>query len=198
MRRDPPKRPRPLNNPLGFVLVAFCICARSSGQDDAFFENRVRPVLAENCFKCHGGKSSKGGVRLDRREALVHKDKKGPIIVPGKPGQGRLLAAVRHTGEIKMPPKKKLAPGQTLHIDCAFDGGSGQEGFKVIGTSQEIDLLFLETNGQERSAAQPEATLNSPFGQLMGSVMTGTRASRPSIKEPSEYVAKEILWVKLK
>ena len=94
--------------------------------------------------------------------------------------------------------KKKLAPGQTLHIDCAFDGGSGQEGFKVIGTSQEIDLLFLETNGQERSAAQPEATLNSPFGQLMGSVMTGTRASRPSIKEPSEYVAKEILWVKLK
>jgi Caspase domain len=94
--------------------------------------------------------------------------------------------------------KKKLSPGQTLQIDCAFEGGSGQEGFKVLGTSQEIDLLFLETNGKERSAAQPEATLNSPFGQLMSSVMTGTRASRPSIKEPSEYVAKEILWVNLK
>lgn len=94
--------------------------------------------------------------------------------------------------------KKKLAPGQTLQIDCAFDGGSGQEGFKVIGTSQEIDLLFLESNGKERSAAQPEETLNSPFGQLMGSVMTGTRASRPSIKSPGAYVAKEILWVNLK
>ena len=112
MRRDPPKRPRSLNSPLGFVLLSFFLCARSPGQDNAFFENRVRPVLAENCFKCHGGKSSKGGVRLDRREALVHKDKKGPIIVPGKPGQGRLLAAVRHTGEIKMPPKKKLAPAE--------------------------------------------------------------------------------------
>lgn len=94
--------------------------------------------------------------------------------------------------------KKKIAPGQTLEIDCAFDGGSGQEGFKVLGTSQEIDLLFLESNGQERSAAQPEATLNSPFGQLMTSVMSGTRASRPSIKEPGSYVAKEILWVDLK
>ncbi len=94
--------------------------------------------------------------------------------------------------------KKKLAPGQTLLVDVAFDGGSGQEGFKVLGTSEEIDLLFLESNGQQRSAAQPEATLNSPFGQLMSSVMTGTRASRPTIKKPSSYVAKEILWVNLK
>ena len=94
--------------------------------------------------------------------------------------------------------KKKLNPGQTLAVDLAFDGGSGQEGFKVIGTSEEIDLLFLESNGQQRSAAAPEATLNSPMGQLMTSVMTGTRASRPTIKEPSAYVAKEVLWVNLK
>ena len=124
MRRDPPKRPRPLNSTLGFVLVAFCICARSSGQDDSFFENRVRPILAENCFKCHGGKSSKGGIRLDRREALVHKRKKGPVVVPGKPGQGRLLAAVRHTGEIKMPPKKKLAPAEIKALNDWIASGA--------------------------------------------------------------------------
>jgi hypothetical protein len=94
--------------------------------------------------------------------------------------------------------KKKLSPGQTLNVDVSFDGGEGREGFKVLGTSEEVDLLFLETNGKERSAAQPEATLNSPFGQLMGTVMTGTRASRPTIKEPGGYVAKEILWVNLK
>ena len=94
--------------------------------------------------------------------------------------------------------KKQIAPGQSLAVDVAFDGGEGREGFKVLGTSEEVDLLFLETNGKERSSAEPEATLNSPFGQLMGSVMTGTRASRPTIKEPGGYVAKEILWVNLK
>ena len=94
--------------------------------------------------------------------------------------------------------KKKLSPGQTLNVDISFDGGEGREGFKVLGTSEEVDLLFLETNGKERSAADPEGSLNSPFGQLMGSVMTGTRASRPTIKEPGGYVAKEILWVNLK
>ncbi len=93
---------------------------------------------------------------------------------------------------------KALAVDQTLAVDMAFDGGSGQEGFKVIGTAQELDLLFLETQGQVRSAAQPEATLETPFGQLMGSVMSGTRASRPTIKEPSNYVAREVLWVNLK
>ena len=94
--------------------------------------------------------------------------------------------------------KKQIAPGQSLAVDIAFDGGEGREGFKVLGTSEEVDLLFLETNGKERSSAEPEATLNSPFGQLMGSVMTGTRASRPTNKEPGGYVAKEIMWVNLK
>ena len=94
--------------------------------------------------------------------------------------------------------KKQIAPGQSLAVDIAFDCGEGREGFKVLGTSEEVDLLFLETNGKERSSAEPEATLNSPFGQLMGSVMTGTRASRPTIKEPGGYVAKEIMWVNLK
>lgn len=94
--------------------------------------------------------------------------------------------------------KKQIAPGQSLAVDIAFDGGEGREGFKVLGTSEEVDLLFLETNGKERSSAEPEATLKSPFGQLMGSVMTDTRASRPTIKEPGGYVAKEILWVNLK
>jgi hypothetical protein len=93
---------------------------------------------------------------------------------------------------------KLLAPGQTLAVDLSFEGGGGQEGFKVIGTSQEVDLLFLESQGKERSAEQPEATLQSPFGQLMGSVMSGTRAGRPTIAQPSGYVAKEILWVNLK
>ena len=93
---------------------------------------------------------------------------------------------------------KIVSPGQTLAVDVSFDGGAGQEGFKVIGTSQEVDFLFLESQGKERSVEQPEATLRSPFGQLMSSVMAGTRARRPTITSPSSYVAKDVLWVNLK
>ncbi|MGE0488854.1 MAG: caspase family protein [Vulcanimicrobiota bacterium] len=94
--------------------------------------------------------------------------------------------------------QKKVSPGQTLTVDLAFDGGSGREGFKVIGTSQEVDLLFLESQGKQRSSSDPSATVAGPFGKLMENVMQGTRAGRPTIKEPQAYVAREVLWVDLK
>jgi hypothetical protein len=41
------------------------------GADAEFFETRVRPVLAAQCYKCHGPAKQLGGLRLDSREALL-------------------------------------------------------------------------------------------------------------------------------
>jgi hypothetical protein len=40
-------------------------------EDEAFFETRIRPVLATRCVSCHGPEKSDGGLRLDAREAIV-------------------------------------------------------------------------------------------------------------------------------
>ena len=96
---------------LAGLLLTFLIASPLPAEEaETFFENRSRPILAENCFKCHGGKATKGGVRLDQKEALFKKGEDGPLIIAGKPQLGRLMAAVRHSGKIKMPPKKKLRP----------------------------------------------------------------------------------------
>ena len=34
-----------------------------------FFESRVRPLLIQNCFKCHGAEKQQAGLRLDSRLA---------------------------------------------------------------------------------------------------------------------------------
>ena len=59
----------------------------SSGDDDpeAFFELKVRPVLAGTCVKCHGEKKASGGLRLDSREAMLAGGESGPAVVPGDP-----------------------------------------------------------------------------------------------------------------
>src|SRR5438128_386289 len=44
----------------------------------AFFETRVRPLLAEQCVKCHGGEKTKGGLRLTSRAALLKGGETGP------------------------------------------------------------------------------------------------------------------------
>ena len=67
-----------------------------------FFEKNVRPVLTENCVSCHGNSAS-GGLRLDSREAALAGGKSGAAIIPGDPDKSLLMAAVRHTGALKMP-----------------------------------------------------------------------------------------------
>jgi hypothetical protein len=48
-----------------------------------FFEKKIRPVLAENCYKCHSGEKVKGGLRIDQRDTIRKGGEHGPAIVPG-------------------------------------------------------------------------------------------------------------------
>src|SRR5262249_28301100 len=77
-----------------------------------FFEKQVRPVLAENCFGCHGPQKQKSGLRLDSLPALLKGGDGGAVVVPGEPDKSPLIQAIRHDGKPKMPrpPKKKLSP----------------------------------------------------------------------------------------
>ena len=67
-----------------------------------FFAQRIQPVLAESCLSCHDSTAS-GGLRLDRGKVSLKGGESGPAIVVGDPDKSLLLAAVRHTGAIKMP-----------------------------------------------------------------------------------------------
>src|SRR5271154_4369842 len=55
-----------------------------------FFEQNVRPLLAEKCYSCHGDKKQKGGLRLDSIEAILKGGESGPAVVPGKPDDSLL------------------------------------------------------------------------------------------------------------
>jgi hypothetical protein len=93
-----------------FVLLLTRVqsaCSAEPGAD--FFEKKVRPVLAEHCWKCHGPKKQKGGIRLDGPAYLTRDiDGSGPVLVPGKPSESRLIRAIRREGDHPMPPPGKL------------------------------------------------------------------------------------------
>ena len=76
-----------------------------------FFENKIRPVLVENCYECHNSQGSQeGGLALDYREALKKGGVSGRVIVPGKPDESLLIQALRHENGYAMPsgrPKLK-------------------------------------------------------------------------------------------
>ena len=72
------------------------------------FNEHIQPILAENCYACHGvdSGSRKAELRLDRAEFATAKRKDGgPAIVPGKPDESPLIQRIESKDEKKvMPP----------------------------------------------------------------------------------------------
>jgi hypothetical protein len=87
-----------------------------------FFEKKIRPILADDCYKCHSQDSEKvkGGLLLDTREGLLKGGDTGPAIVPGEPDKSLLIKAVRYADEnLQMPPKgKKLAAEKIANLEA--------------------------------------------------------------------------------
>ncbi len=92
-----------------------------------FFETRVRPLLAANCFACHSedGKVAMGGLRLDSREGLLAGGGRGPAVVPGDASASLLIRAVQRSDEtLAMPPTGALAPSDLAILERWVDSGA--------------------------------------------------------------------------
>ncbi len=84
--------------------------ASPNADQTAFFENRIRPLLADNCFHCHSAQveTPHGGLRLDSRNALLAGGDSGAAVVPGDPEVSRLVQRVQGRPAL-MPPTGALA-----------------------------------------------------------------------------------------
>ena len=95
------------------MVVLFCLSMVTSGLAAAispdqveFFESRIRPILAQDCYECHStATKQKGGLNLDHRAAWQAGGDSGPAIVPGNPNDSLLIQAIRHDDEDLAMPK---------------------------------------------------------------------------------------------
>ena len=80
-----------------------------TAEQEAFFEQKVRPILVAKCLECHGEKKQEGGLRLDSRSGVLKGSESEPAVIAGKPDESRLVEVIGYQDTIKMPPKQKLA-----------------------------------------------------------------------------------------
>src|SRR6516162_8725245 len=89
-----------------------------------FFENRIRPILANNCFGCHTN-SQLGGLRLDALDGMKKGGKRGPAIVPGDVENSLLIKAIRQTDPVlKMPFGGKLKASEIADLEAWVNAGA--------------------------------------------------------------------------
>jgi mono/diheme cytochrome c family protein len=123
-----------------------------------FFETRVRPVLADNCFKCHGDKKQRGELRLDSLAAMLAGGDQGPAIVRGDPEKSLLVKAIRHTdADLKMPPTKKLAREQVDDLTAWIKRGAPWPGADLTATTPTRKKGEMQVTDRDRAhwAFQP-------------------------------------------
>ena len=102
----PMKRPR-LSR---LILIVVLATAGQHAVADDFFESKIRPVLAETCFRCHGDARTSGGLRVDSRAKLLAGGDSGPAVIPGDPDGSLLIQAIRRQADVSaMPPAKEQA-----------------------------------------------------------------------------------------
>ncbi|HEX5270222.1 MAG TPA: PSD1 and planctomycete cytochrome C domain-containing protein [Gemmataceae bacterium] len=106
-----------------------------------FFESKIRPVLVEQCYKCHSAQSgkSKGGLALDTRAAVLKGGDTGAAVVPGNAEKSLLLAAIRHEGDVKMPPKTKLPDAVVSDFRRWVEMGAPDPRERAAATTSTID-----------------------------------------------------------
>lgn len=79
--------------------------------DAVQFNRDIRPILAEDCFHCHGPDpgTRKAGLRLDTQAGFfASRDKTGPTIVKGQPDKSPLYQRLTTKEEDDvMPPRKE-------------------------------------------------------------------------------------------
>ncbi len=135
------------------------------------FEKKVRPLLAEHCWTCHGADDPQAGLRLDSGAGVQRGSEFGPVVIPGRSDQSRLVQVVRRTGDIKMPPDEALSD------------------------SQIADLVAWIDAGATWPAATPTRASAAPAnGSLFTEEETSYWAFQP-VRDPAPPVIKEVDWV---
>ena len=108
----------------------------------AFFEKKIRPVLAENCYKCHSATAEKvkGSLLLDTKEGMLKGGATGPALVPGKPEKSLLVKFLKSDkDDEKMPPKGDRLSDETIaNIEAWIRSGAPDPRVAPIGAKSML------------------------------------------------------------
>ena len=143
-----------------FVVVALVMTpspavaqAVSPREQVDFFKQKVKPLLAKNCFKCHGGAKVKGGLHLDSRAGIMKGGDSGRAVNLKRPEKSLLLEAINYELEgYEMPPSGKLPAPEIgilkrwiemgLPISADFAGKIGKSEKKTPQVNEETKSFW--------------------------------------------------------
>ncbi len=143
------------------------------GQTDAaavrFFEEKVRPVLAQKCLSCHNDQAKMSGLSLASRESAMLGGSRGSAVIPGQPGESLLIQAVNRAGSLKMPPTGPLqhqevaALTEWVRSGAAWTATAGKD----IERADASHWSFQAVRGPEPPSVRNEDWVRNPIDRFV-------------------------------
>ena len=147
--------------------------AESPSQEQLeFFESKIRPVLAKNCYGCHSAeyKTRMGGLSVDTKAGLLSGGSRGEAIVPGDAEGSLLIQALRQADKLKMPPQGKLPDGVIADFEQWVKMGAPdpREGKQQVASAIDIEKgrEFWAFQAPHKRAAPQVKDLEWPRGAV--------------------------------
>ena len=134
------------------TAVAAEVLLEGVGEKERFFEAHVRPLLVTKCHSCHGTKVAEGGLRLDSRHAVLTGSESGAVVVLGDAASSKLLALVRRTGDVAMPPDEKLSADEIAILSTWIAAGLPWSGAGNDGASTNSAGAIAQSTIEARIA----------------------------------------------
>jgi cytochrome c len=82
-----------------------------------FYDQKVKPIFAANCYRCHGGMNHKGGLSIATMAGMLKGGHDGAVLVPGHPEESMLIKLIRHEGPKNDPMPMPPAPRPKISDD---------------------------------------------------------------------------------
>jgi hypothetical protein len=112
-----------------FLFLVPSLSRAASTESEIRYNRDIRPILSDNCFRCHGSDKNarKAKLRLDDRNVAIDKG----AIVPGKSAESELVKRIYTTNaDDHMPPEeshKQLTDTQKALLKKWIDAGAKYE-----------------------------------------------------------------------
>lgn len=123
--------PEPLRSLLGIKETSSSGAAAAGPVNrNTFYGGRVEPILAANCYSCHGADKQRGQLRLDSYAFIMKGGKHGKVIVPGDLKASDLIRRIHlpQTDNDAMPPqgKRVLTADEIKVIELWISSGASE------------------------------------------------------------------------
>ena len=152
------------------VVLSAALVGPVSAETDpakvAFFEQHIRPVLVDQCYRCHSAEAERvrGGLLLDHREGLLKGGDTGPALAPGAADRSLLFEAITYGNpDLQMPPKSRLDDAVVAHFrQWIADGATWPEETAAVRQGADQEEFDLAARREAHWAWQPIRPLEPP------------------------------------